>query len=282
MNEPFGIAAQDGSRQTKSEAVARIVNAFLEELIKANTVFTPDQIPFVRPRAAIAILGYGNDTVKTVFSEPLSTKAYVNLSELDAHPLSTVTLLEKVPNDDGTGVLQISVEHPIWLRAQAQGNTPMVMALKGAREIGKRWIADGHQTSYPPVIINITDGEANDMTWSGELEATGAALTRLATDDGTALLFTVHLTDQEVLPLEYPASPDEFAHLTGDDYTFAQTLFEMSSTIPETAYASLSSLIGRTLPPGAKGFIYQGNGDSILSTLQFASRPAFPIRNLNQ
>src|SRR2546429_4943793 len=66
MDDPFG-GTQVGGGRKKSNAVALVMNNFLDELITTNISIQNDGSNEVRPRAEIAIIGYGGNTVGSVF-----------------------------------------------------------------------------------------------------------------------------------------------------------------------------------------------------------------------
>ncbi len=101
----------------------------------------------------------------------------------------------------------------------------MRSALKMAKELLQEWIC-AHPAAYPPVVMNITDGQATDADDDELLEAAGE-LRSLETTDGKVLLFNCHLSGTSnssiVMPVEKRQLPDdEYAHL----------LFDMSSDLP--------------------------------------------------
>lgn len=262
MDDEFG-GTQVGGGRKKSDAVALVVNSFLDELISTNTIVKNATEVEVRPRADIAILGYGEkDRVESIFEGTLASEDFVSLPDLHTNPLA-IEQREKKELDDTGKVVTVPVEFPIWVRPRANGGTPMHKALLQARDLAQTW-ATSHPDSYPPVIINITDGMA-----AGDLESVVNEITSITTSDGQALLFNVHITEQRYLPVEYPASISELP-----EDPFAQRLFAMSSIIPAPAHAALNSLLGRSVPPGARGMIFNGDASSVRLMFNFASAPA--------
>ncbi len=124
--------------------------------------------------------------------------------------------------------------------------------------------AVNYPNSYPPVIINVTDGAATD----GDPTGIAQEISQISTSDGQALLFSVHVTNLSDPPVAYPVSEGE---LPNDKY--AKILFSISSIIPETSRALLDTLLGRPVPPGARGLIFNGDATSVRLMFQFASKP---------
>ncbi len=271
MEDAFG-QAQSGAGQRKCDAVANVLNGFLDELITINAVIGPNSVAQTRPRAEIAVLGYGGKSVSSALPGPLADQDFVSLPQLQGNPIRVETRMKK--DIDGTGnPTEVPVPFPIWIEPSAKGGTPMLQAFRRGRDLAKAWV-EAHPDSYPPVILNLTDGLATDSKVAGDLEEVAREIQQIKTQDGTALLFTVHITEIKAYPVEYPATEDE---LPNDP--FARRLFSLTSCIPDAVQATLNTLLGRTVPPDARGLIFNGDAASVLLMFQFASAPAVPQVN---
>jgi hypothetical protein len=260
MYDSFG-PSKAGRGQKKSEMVATILNGFLNELINTNRVVHPDGSPEVRPRAEIAVIGYGS-SVSSVLGGVLANKPFVTLTELDANPIS-INMVKKKEVDGMGNIIEVPTPFPIWVKAKAENGTPMLDALQLARSLAEQW-ASGHQSNYPPVIINITDGMA-----LGDLAKAAQDIMQTQTNDGQALVFNVHITEHPLPEVTYPLTETE---LPNDQY--ARQLFAMSSVIPETSRSLLESQLGHPVPSGARGMIFNGDAVSVRLMFNFASAPA--------
>jgi hypothetical protein len=140
----------------------------------------------------------------------------------------------------------------------------MCAALQQAYDLAWQW-ASNHPDSYPPVIINVSDGMGND----GDPADDARLISDISTNDGQVLFFNVHITDINSAPVAYPASEQE---LPNDHY--AKKLFAMSSLIPESSRTQLQSLLGRPVLRGARGMIFNGDAASVRQMFVFASVPA--------
>lgn len=262
MEQPFG---QLHLRSTvrKCDKVATILNSFLSELITINTIPQPDGTAEVRLRADISVIGYKDRGAAPVLGGALDGREFVNLQELQMNPTDIEMRTQKDYDETGREY-EIQVPFPIWVKPQAQNGTPMCAALQLAYNLAEQW-AHGHPNSYPPVIINVTDGESTD----GDPTIFGQEIQRISTNDGSALLFNVHITSLNVAPVAYPLSE---AELPNNKY--ARQLFSMSSIIPETSRQLLESLLGYSVPEGARGMIFNGDATSVRLMFNFASKPA--------
>ena len=130
----------------------------------------------------------------------------------------------QVKESDGAGGLVATTKRfPVWLRPQAKNGTPMCGALSAASGAIQDWTSQ-HPDSYPPMVINISDGEATD----GNPESVAQEIMALGTNDGNVLLYNIHLSEEDVQPVQYPS--DE-SSLPPDEY--AAQMFRMSSEFPE-------------------------------------------------
>jgi Mg-chelatase subunit ChlD len=262
MADPFG-SAQAGAGQRKCDMVATVLNGFLNELIVANTVALRDGTTEVRSRAEVAVLGYEGVTVEPALQGELAGRSFVSLPELQMNPLD-IEYRKRTEIDDIGQEIAITVPFPVWVKAKAGAGTPMCMALREACALAREW-ASQHPDSYPPVIINVTDGVASDGDLSGVVDD----IDEITTHDGAALLFNVHITDLPYAPVVYPASTQELP-----DDPYAHLLFSLSSEIPAASRNLLQSLIGRDLGSAARGMIFNGDAASVRQMFVFASIPA--------
>ena len=107
-------------------------------------------------------------------------------------------------------------------RVAEQQAAIMAEALKQAHSILSAWM-DEHPDSFPPIVINLTDGEPT----TGDPMPDGVALMDLRTTDGEVLLFNGHLSSSNAAPVEFPDSEE----MLPDQY--AKALFAWSSELPD-------------------------------------------------
>lgn len=262
MSDAFGYA-QAGRGKRKCDVVATVLNSFLNELIVSNTVPRADGTSDVRARADISVIGYEGSTIAPALTGILAGKDFTSLPELQMNPLD-IEMRKQMEMDEVGQMFEIQVPFPVWVKAKAGGGTPMCAALSRARDLAQSW-AYSHPNNYPPVIINVTDGAATD----GDPLPLSYEIGQISTSDGQALLFNVHITNLPDAPVMYPASE---AELPNDKY--ARLLFSISSVIPEQSRQQLESLLGRPVPPGARGLIFNGDATSVRQMFTFASVPA--------
>lgn len=210
----------NGEEMSMAEAVARIVNHQINELvlrcIKSNEV---------RHYYDIAVIGYGQN-VYSGWNGTLAGRDFVSPEELKNNPFKKITTREEKRTRKGIVVKE--VEKVQWLEARHNGSwTHIHTAFGRAKELLDEWMKKYHDKDcYPPTIINITDGEFNGATKEEVLQQANE-LKSMFTNDGNVILFNIHISANKGLSLSCPLSKDE---LKGNSY--ATTLFEMSSLLP--------------------------------------------------
>ncbi|CAM3308593.1 vWA domain-containing protein [Rhodothermus bifroesti] len=260
MQEPFGGAEQRGdAAPSKARVLADVVNRLLQNLILRCA-----KEDGVRDYFYVGVVGYGERV------QPLIRPAedyrivgdWVPLSHLAERPLRLEERLKKVPDGQG-GWTERRVKFPVWFDPYAKNGTPMCQALDLAAQMVRTWI-DVHPSSFPPIVINITDGEATD----GDPLRYAQQLRSFATDDGETLLFNVHLSSSEEPPLMLPDSVDA---LPRD--TYALQLFQMSSTLPFTMRAAAEQE-GYRVTMDTRGFVFNADPVALVHFLEIGTRPS--------
>jgi uncharacterized protein YegL len=242
MDEEFGKEKGVTKAQGATNAINRILRAIIDRCTKDEGV---------RDYFDISIIGYGS---KENFADSLFRDKFVKVSWLDEHPLRLEEKIEKTPKGD-----EVRVKFPIWFEPVAYNGTPMCKALQLAYEWLKEWISK-HNNAFPPLVFNITDGEATD----GEPEPFGRKVMELSTADGNVLLFNCHISSTEAKPILFPA---EISELPADE--FAQLLFRMSSELPEPMLKLAQ------LKKGSRGFAFNADLADLIRFLDIGTRPAF-------
>jgi hypothetical protein len=138
----------------------------------------------------------------------------------------------------------------------------MCAALDYVSQIAQEW-SDAHPTSFPPIIIHITDGESTD----GDPEPNSIALRSIRTEEGgEALLFNCHLSELQKAGVVFPASE---ADLPADG--FAHLLFRMSSVLPDSLRAGAEA---RHIDchPGARGMAFNADSTQMVMLIETGTR----------
>lgn len=252
MSDPFGGGE---STKKKADGVADAINKLLQ-----NLVIKCAKSDGVRDYYNVGVIGYGA-SVGSAFVGSLAGKDLSPISQIANSPARIEERSKKV--DDGAGgLVDQTIKFPIWFDPIANGGTPMSQALAKAKTIIQDWIAQ-HPSCFPPIVINITDGEATD----GNPSDAANDIKGLSSSDGNVLLFNVHLSSQRANPIEFPDSdgalPDEFARL----------LFTMSSILP-THIQNAAKQEGYQVSEASRGFVFNADIVSVIRFLDIGTRPS--------
>jgi hypothetical protein len=255
MSDPFG--GQPDRR--KADGVADAINRLL-----ANLIIKCTKAEGVRDYFHIGVIGYGG-RVEPALRGALADHSLVPLSELADNPLRIEQRIKKVEDGAG-GLVDQAVKVPVWLEPLAAGPTPMRQALDRARQVVAEFIGRS-LGCFPPIVLNITDGEAND----GNPEPVSEALRDLASSDGNVVLFNAHISSRADRPIEYADSegalPDEHARL----------LFRMSSPLPPKLRDGARAE-GFPVSESSRGFVFNADLVSVIRFLDIGTRVSQDLR----
>ena len=250
MSDAFG----GGAGRRKADGVSDAINRLLENLTikcaKGDGIYDYFHV---------GVIGYGTN-VGPAFSGSLTGKKTAKISEIADAPARLDDRTRKV--DDGSGGLtEVTVKMPIWFEPVASGGTPMAEAMQLSQEILQDWIGQ-NPNAYPPIVINITDGEANS---NDAAAAAAKALSSLSTTDGNVLLLNCHISAHAASPIVFPDSdaalPDQYARL----------LFNMSSVLPEKLILTARSE-GYMIGDKARGFAFNADLVELIRFLDIGTR----------
>jgi hypothetical protein len=230
----------------KADAVADAVNRLLSEL----TIKCAKE-EGVRDYFHVGVIGYGAK-VAPAFGGALAGQALVPLSKVAAQPAR----LEERERPNGGGV----VKFPTWFSPVAYGDTPMCSALTFTHDVVGKWLAE-HPGSFPPIVLNITDGESTDGNPTGPAEA----VRELMSADGNTLLFNLHVSSDLSDPIVFPNGDRNLP----DDY--ARMLFRASSVLPDSMRGAANEQ-GLALAEDARGFVFNADISAIVQFLHVGTQ----------
>ena len=249
MDKPFAGAGT----QSKAEVVADAVNRMLQNMILRSA-----KAGGVRDYFHVGVVGYGSDVRSGLRGRVLSTPL-MPISRLADDPIRVETRTRLISDGHG-GMHKASIKFPVWYEPEAAGPTPMCEAFDAAGEVVRKFAAQ-FRTSFPPIVLNLTDGKPTDGDPAGK-----AWLVRMVeTADGNALLFNLLLS---VSPLPPAYFPDDVDQLT-DPY--AQALFRMSSELPPML-ADAARAAAFAVRPKARGVVINADPTAIVRFLDIGTR----------
>ncbi len=215
-----GLTKLNNRVMRKAEAVAVVCNFIIDELLERATRHSD-----VRNYYDISIIGYTENDITPII--PYHCDKFISISELAkyAPPTKEWCFTSDETNQQADFTLRE------WVKPLAKGRTPMHAALTHIYTLVERWCAQPeNRDSFPPMVFNITDGEANDAT-PDELVSIAEHIRETGTNDGNTLLINIHLgnlNNEDMATSEI--FPSDFGCHAESEYQMM--LYRMSSVMP--------------------------------------------------
>ena len=253
LDQSFSMGAPiSGSTAPKASALAAMINELLYAVVLECT---KDFQELPRHYFDVGVIGYSGQGVRPLLPGTSRRRALVPVHAYAAtgRPVEQSRTLRRA---DGS-VEREQTTVPEWVQPLNHGWTPMCEALTMTYKVLRRWVKE-HRTSFPPIVLNITDGQATD----GDPRGPARRVTRLQTGDGHALLFNLHLSEAQGTSVAFPV-------VAPSSVPGAELLFEMSSVLPGTLVQA--SGYGDRIAPGARGFVFNGGATSLMDFLRIGT-----------
>lgn len=240
MNDKFGNASH-----TKAVELANAINDIIYE-VGLRCIGNAGEL---KNRFEIAIVGYGKseNLVQSGWEGQLAGKWVVSIKNIFEYPLAQ-------ENDK-----------PIWIKPYSVNNTPMTKAFENAKRLCNDWINWGnHRDCHPPIIINITDGEATDAGNNfNALRSEVEQIKHLGTNYGAVNILNIHISTRAGDKLLFPNE------VTAND-KFEKLLFEMSTPLNENMIR-LAQQKGYAIQSNARGYVFNGNATDLINFLNIGT-----------
>lgn len=250
-NVPHGMGVA-----TKAQVVADSVNALLSEM-----VFRSQRYGGVVDYFSVAVVGYGDSTV-----EHLLPKGVMSISEVEQMTTTVSNRFVRYTLPTGQIVRGV-VPAREWIKPVAAGNTPMGEAFSKTLRSLRGWCSS-HRDSFPPIVINITDGEATDITYQ-QLAELAESIKQTGTDDGKTLLMNLHITSAGTVHQQRVKYPSEsMPRPTG---RLSRLLYDMSSTFPHIYNELLEDICGQGAKPPFRALCYNSSAEDVLQVVHIGS-----------
>ena len=246
MQEP--MRSPSGAETRKMDGVADVVNRILHSLVVRCTGGRGEVMPYYY----VGLIGYGS-TVGPVFAGKHAGADLVCVSDLAGAARVTTRVVETPEGKE-------TIRSKSWFDPSSSGTTPMCEALRYAAKIlGK--FAEQYPNSHPPMVVNVTDGEATD----GDPTADAEQLQNIRTSDGQVLLFNVHISRSNSNSIVFPSSESVLPN------PLSRMLFRMSSLIPPKMSA-VGKDVRIAISEGARGFAFNADLTCLTSLLEIGTR----------
>ncbi len=246
MDQPIANGAG-----AKKQVVADAINRLLYD-----TVLRCSKEDGVRPYFDVGVWTYGGEgEVRRAFDADL-----LSIRDVAERVARTETRRRRVPDGAG-GVYEEEMELPIWFDPVADGATPMHAAFNEVVVPLTNWVRQ-HPRSFPPIVINLTDGAYSDETPAPVVRQ----LMDMGTADGTVLVLNCHITQHTGMTVPFP-SDHQATGLSG----LAHELFDISSPLPEPMLRRAQAK-GYPVEPGARGYVFNADQVALIDFLDVGTR----------
>lgn len=251
IRTPFGECS-------KAEALCHITNTTLFELVEQAR--RSDRI---RDYYDIAVIGYSGLGV-----EPLiDGDPFLSVDRLDAVRPEPVRSWHECYTPAGEPRMHHILTTP-WITPCAKGQTPAYAMLCDLYELLQKWCDDPrHAESFPPMVFNITDGEASDCSEREMLDIC-RRIRELKTRDGNVLLFHCHLSSSRLQPsILFPTDRRELG-----ENRYARLLYDCSSPLPARFEPEIRAMRDDGKPGPFRGMSYNCSFREAINLLQIGTR----------
>lgn len=265
-----------GYKTTKAKVVTGHVNRIVQEMIDCAGM--EELRPGIRKKNAyLSVVGYDDGVVPLLYS----TYKPSAIPYLARNPLGELPEVHDIVDSRTKQVIRQHEEiRKIWVQPRQGVYTNMFAAFKQAAEIIEAWldpssveeIAPGqgmqqpHSESFPPVVINITDGYFNK---GGNPRDVVDDLRRMKTNNGNVLVFNCHFTTADQRECIFPRDVSEVRGL--DPHGYAEAMFYLSSEMPEPLRPEAQSTMRKPIEPGARCVVYNAKLSTLVKFLRWGT-----------
>jgi len=249
------------SGTTLAQGAAQALNKILLDLCVKSTKEVGGS---ARHYFDVGVFGYGacpvagGEGVESALTGALAGQSIVPIPELFDNPLA----IREQPSADDVAMARM----PVWVEPVFGYRTPMCQAIAEAGAHVFHWAAE-HPHSFPPIVINITDGKVSDSPYDGAPLAEWAdRLTAIETSDGATLLLNIFLSPTKAPEVLFP--------ITGAGLPEpGPGLFEISSPLPRPMVVNARA--GQIdVDDGARGFVFNAGLPMLARFLEIGTRVA--------
>ncbi len=250
----------DNHKMLKAEAVAEIANRTLFELIERARRGSE-----VRDYYDLAVVGYSGDKVRSLLTLSDEDFSFIPISQLAQRDVEQVVWSGEYELEDGQRAILLN-KTPLYVTSQAEGATPMFEAMMVTRDMVGEWCSRRENAeSFPPIIINITDGEFSDCTVD-EIRDTTHQIRRYSTKYGNVLLLNLHIASYCDRQLIFPTRKE-----VESSSPLARILAECSSVMPNGFNTMITEYRGSMHNPPYIGMSYNAPITEVLNMINIGS-----------
>jgi len=167
--------------------------------------------------------------VESALGGALAGQPLVALPALFSNPLAVreeaaVPALASASRESSVDAMPMLSRMPIWVEPISGYRTPMCQAISVAGSHIYDWVG-AHPNSFPPIVINITDGLVTDSPYEGaDLTEWAQRLVSIETNDGPLLLLNIFLSAAGQTEVLFPSSANQLPEPGPDLFAISSPL----------------------------------------------------------
>ena len=249
----------NGCDLSKAEVVSMVTSRLIDELIMRS-----HRDNGYRYYYDIALLGYSGSTIYSLLGEdkffhPITFLANMKVPRVP-YRLSYATI------DRSARTFHEDV--PQWVAPRAEGSTPMCKMINMVTKLVEEWCSkEENKESFPPLVFNITDGEASDADYD-MLRSAANRLRSTGTLDGNTLFINVHIcSNTSHTPILFPNINEVPISMR-----YAHLLMDMSSVMPEQFHPYIAASRSSYSTPPYFAMSYNASMSELIAMLNIGSR----------
>lgn len=249
----------NGCDLSKAEVVSMVTSRLVDELIMRSR-----RDNGYRYYYDIALLGYSGSTIYSLLGDgemfhPITYLANMSVPRVP-YRLTYATIDSKCNT--------FCEDVPQWVAPRAEGATPMCKMINMVTKLVEEWCAkEENKESFPPLVFNITDGEASDADYD-MLRSAAHRLRSTGTLDGNTLFVNVHICSNTThRPILFPSINE-----VPISVRYAHLLMDMSSILPEQFHPYIAECRSNYSSPPYFAMSYNASISELVAMLNIGSR----------
>jgi hypothetical protein len=241
MNDPFGNA-----RISKAQALCNAIN---DTVYEAGCRCISGASGEMKSKFEIALFSYGNGTISSGWEGSLASEFVHPIVNIFKYPLFTT-----------------SDDIPKWINPSGNGGTPMLAAFENVKDLCEDWInwGDHRDVCHPPIIINITDGEATDDRYPfNGIKNAVTQIRSLSTVYGYSIIMNIHVSGDNSDKVTFPDRAP-------NDGVYENFLYEISSPLYEGMITQARNE-GYNIADNARGYMFNAAPADLVKFIKIGS-----------
>lgn len=249
----------NGCNLSKSEVVSMVTSRLIDELIMRS-----HRDNGYRYYYDIALLGYSGSTIYSLLDEDKFFHPITYLANMKVPRVPYLLSYATIDRSDGTFYEDV----PQWVTPRAEGSTPMCKMINMVTKLVDEWCSkEENKESFPPLVFNITDGEASDADYD-MLRSAAHRLRSTGTLDGNTLFINVHIcSNTSHMPIVFPNINEVPISIR-----YAHLLMDMSSVMPEQFHPYIAACRSNYSLPPYLAMSYNASMSELIAMLNIGSR----------